>query len=156
MKRVPIPTARDIMQRKLHTVSPDTDLEAAVRSLLENRHSGAPVVDAADRVVGVLSEYDCVSALAQAAADRWRTGPVADHMTTEAETVRPEEDVFGLSTRFCEGRHRRLLVVEDGKLIGLISRSDLLQALDSLVQGLDRETSKGTYEAIEKRHLALD
>jgi CBS domain-containing protein len=156
MERVPIPTAREIMRTRLHTVSPETDLEEAVRSLLARKHSGAPVVDSAGKLVGVLSEYDCLSILAQAAAERWQTGCVADRMTKEIETVGPKEDVLALSTRFCQGRHRRLLVVEDDKLVGLISRSDLLRALERVVKALGRAPRQGTYDAVEKRHIALD
>jgi CBS domain-containing protein len=158
MKRAPIsiPIASEIMQRRLHTVSADADLEEAVRSLLKKHHSGAPVVDSAGKLVGVLSEYDCVAVLARAATDNWPAGRVSERMTTEIETVPPTEDVLALSTRFSQGRHRRLLVVEDGKLVGLISRRDLLGALESLVAGLDHGPRESTYEAIEKRHRELD
>ena len=124
-----IPVARDIMKQKLHTFSPDTDLEDAVRSLIKKGHSGAPVVDASGALVGVLSEFDCVSILAQAASDKWPMGHVSEHMTQEVETVPPTEDVFALSTRFNQGRHRRMLVVEDGRLVGIISRRDVLRAV---------------------------
>jgi CBS domain-containing protein len=158
MKRAPIsiPIASDIMQRRLQTVSEDADLEEAIRSLLKKHHSGAPVVDSAGRLVGVLSEYDCVAVLARAATDKWPAGRVSERMTTEIETVPPTEDVLALSTRFSQGRHRRLLVVEDGKLIGLISRRDLLGALESLVTQLNKGPRESTYEAIGKRHRELD
>jgi len=158
MKResISIPIAREIMQRRLHTVSADADLEEAVRSLLKEHHSGAPVVDSAGKLVGVLSEYDCVAVLARAATENWPAGRVSDRMTTEIETVPPTEDVLALSTRFSQGRHRRLLVVEDGKLVGLISRRDLLGALESVVAGSNHEPRESTYEAIEKRHRELD
>jgi len=156
MKRVPIPTASEIMERRLHTVLGDDDLEEAVRSLLKKHHSAAPVVDSAGKLVGILSEHDCVAVLAQAAADKSHSGHVSERMTTEVETVSPTEDVFALSTRFSQGRHRRLLVVEDGKLVGLISRRDLLKALESLVTQLGKEPRRTTYGEIEKRHIQLD
>jgi CBS domain-containing protein len=151
-----IPKAGEIMQRRLLTLSPDTDLATAIRSLLAEGHSGAPVVDSSGRLVGVLSEHDCVSVLAQAAADKWPLGSVGASMTKEVETVSPVDDVFALATRFCQGHHRRLIVVEEGKLVGLISRRDLLRALESLEKGTERVVRQSTYEAIQKRHIALD
>jgi CBS domain-containing protein len=158
MKRaaISIPIASEIMQRRLHTVSADASVEEAIRSLLKKHHSGAPVVDAAGKLVGVLSEYDCVAVLARAATDKWPAGRVSDRMTTEIETVPPTEDVLALSTRFSQGRHRRLLVVEDGRLVGLISRRDLLSALESLVTRFNEQPRQTTYEAIAKRHVELD
>lgn len=156
MKRTPIPTAREIMARRVHTVSADDEIQTAIRSLLRKGHSGAPVLARDGAVVGILSEHDCVNALAQAAADRWPMGLVSDYMTREVEVVPPTEDVFALSSRFSRGRHRRLLVIENDELVGLISRRDLLRALDSLESRRARERRGTTYEAIEKRHIRLD
>lgn len=156
MTKIQIPTAREIMRRQVHTVSEDADLETAIRVLLKKGHSGAPVLDEEGRLVGVLSEHDCVSALALAAAERWPTGHVSDYMTREVESVSPEEDVFRLAARFSEGRHRRLLVIEEERLVGLITRSDLLRTLESLESRVPRKQKTSTYDAIEKRHIKLD
>jgi CBS domain-containing protein len=156
MQSPSIPIARDIMQARLQTFSPEDRLDEATRSLAKKGHSGAPVVDSAGKLVGVLSEYDCVAVLAEAIAGGWPVGRVADRMTTELETVPPTEDLLALSTRFTQGRHRRLLVVEDGRLRGLISRRDLLEALASFETRKARTRKDTTYEAIAKRHNELD
>jgi CBS domain-containing protein len=156
MQSPSIPIARDIMQARLQTFSPEDGLDEATRSLAKKGHSGAPVVDSAGKLVGVLSEYDCVAVLAEAIAGGWPVGRVADRMTTELETVPPTEDLLALSTRFTQGRHRRLLVVEDGRLRGLISRRDLLEALASFETRKARTRKDTTYEAIAKRHNELD
>jgi len=155
-KATPIPTAGEIMKRRLQTVSDDIDIEEAIRWLLKKDHSGAPVVDESGKLVGVLSEHDCIKVLAQAAAENWPLGKVHEHMTKEVETVAPTEDIFGLSTRFSRGLHRRLFVVEDGKLVGLIGRRDILRALESLEKRIEHKHKDTTYEAIEKRHISLD
>lgn len=138
------------------TVPVDSDLGDAIRSLVKKGYSGAPVVDATGRVVGVLSEYDCVGVLAQAVAEGWPVGPVSSHMTDQLETVPPTEDVFALSRRFRRGNHRRLLVLEKDVLLGVITRRDLVRALESLEREATSVHRSSTYEAIEQRRRALD
>lgn len=156
MHREPIPTARELMQRKLVTVRPDEEIEAAVRRLSKKGHSGAPVVEEDDTLVGVLSEHDCIRVMAQSIAEGWPSGRVATHMSTDLEIVRPDEDALALSTRFTQGHHRRLLVVEDGRLVGLVSRRDLMRALEDLEKRMDRSESRSTYDVISERHRDLD
>ena len=156
MVKTKIPTAAEIMQRKVMTLRADAPIEVAVRQLLAKGYSGAPVVDADDVLVGVLSEHDCIAVLTRAIGEDWPGGRVEHHMTTEIETVPPTEDGFGLSTRFTQGRHRRLLVVENGKLVGLISRRDLLRALEAMEREIDRSQPKTTYELIDERHRKLE
>jgi CBS domain-containing protein len=151
-----IPTARDIMTTRVHTVAADSAVDDAVRMLLEHGHSGAPVVDADGAPQGILSEYDCIRVLVQAIADRWPVGRVTELMSSKLETVAPTDDVLTLATRFADGRHRRLLVVEKGRLVGLISRHDLLRALESLEQRTVQARKDTTYELMEERHRDLD
>ena len=152
MSRPSIPQARGIMKGRVHFVAPDANLEGAVRFLLRKGHAGAPVVDREGVLRGVLSEHDCIAALAQAAAAGWPAGTVANHMSKEVETVSPEDDLFSLATRFAQGRHRRLVVAEEGKLVGLISRRDLLRALEAFEKRLFHKRRESTYKAIERRH----
>ena len=151
-----LPTASDIMVRRVHTIRHDADIDDAIRLLLEHDHSGAPVVDAEGRVQGVLSEHDCIRVLAHALSDRRPEGRVCDHMTAKPETVPPHEDLLSLAGRFAEGRHRRLLVVEEGRLVGIVSRRDLLGALEAFEQQVTRGRRSTTYDAIDERHRKLD
>lgn len=151
-----IPTAREIMTRSVHTIREDADIDVAIRDLLKRDHSGAPVVDSGGAPVGILSEHDCVRVLAEAIGDGWPTGRVSDHMSSAIETVGPAEDVLSLATRFAAGKHRRLLVVEEGRLLGLVSRRDLLRALASLESRSDRSRKPTTYEVIAERKRDLD
>jgi CBS domain-containing protein len=154
--RTKIPTASDIMQRKLETIPPEAEIETAVRLLLQKGLSGAPVVDADGVLRGVLSEHDCISVLTRAVSEAWPGGKVESHMTSEIDTVSPADDVFAISTRFTQGRHRRLLVVDEGRLVGLISRRDVMRALEAMEQALSRSGGKTTYELIDERHQKLD
>ncbi len=124
-----LPTARDIMVERIETVRADAEIDVAIRTLLEQGHSGAPVLDADGVLVGVLSEHDCVRVLAESIAERRPEGHVRDHMSSELETVRPGDDILALASRYTHDRHLRLLVVEDGRLVGLIIRINLPGAL---------------------------
>ena len=156
MTRAPIPTAGEIMRKRLVTVRPDDGVEDAVRRLVRKGHSGAPVVDESGRLVGVVTEHDCIRVMAGAVAEGWPSGRVEDQMTREVETVTPNEDALALSTRFTHGAHRRLLVVDDGRLVGLVSRRDLLKALERMEKSIDHARDKSTYQVIDERHRKLD
>lgn len=156
MQRIEIPIAREIMQKRLVTVRPDDEIEQAVRLLIKKGFSGAPVVSEEGLLEGVLSEHDCIKVLSQAVAEGWPGGRVDHHMTRDVETVGPTEDALALSSRFSQGSHRRLLVVDEGRLVGLISRRDILKALEKMEKAIDRAAGKTTYELIGERHRALD
>ena len=156
MSRPELPTAADLMQRRPLTFDPDAPIEEAVRGLLARGYAAAPVVDRDGRLVGIVSEHDCVRVLSEAIAEGWPSGRVRDHMTKEVETVSPDEDVLALSARFAAGRHRRMLVVEAGRLVGLVARRDLMRGLESMERDRTRAKRKTTYEVMEERHRELD
>lgn len=139
--------ARDIMVRRLQVLKPHGEVADAVRSLLRKGHSGAPVVDDDGTLLGVFTEYDCVRGLSSAVFSQWPMGSVQSYMTTEVETISPDMEVGAVAMHFIDGKHRRLLVVEDGKLVGLISRRDLLSALEDMLK--EPPHAMSTYEAIQ-------
>lgn len=125
--------AVDIMTRKVVTLSPETDIYTAMKTFLAKRFSGAPVVDARGTLIGILSEKDCLKVLTGEAFDGLPEGRVADYMTKPVETVSPETNILDIVGRFLNMPFRRLPVVDDeGRLIGQISRRDLLRAIDSM------------------------
>lgn len=100
----------------------------ALRRLLKAGRSGGPVVDPAGCVIGMLSEYDC---LKEALMDGYyQTGSdiVGNHMTCEVDVVNAEDNILVTSELFLRGR-RRIPVIEDGVLVGIISRVDFARAL---------------------------
>ncbi len=125
---------RDYMTRHLVTFRSDTDLFTAINRLLEHRISAAPVVDSQGHLIGLLSEGDCLRGILSGAYYEAIGGNVSAYMTAEVETISPEADIIKLSERFLRGRRRRLPVVEDGHLIGQISRHDVLRAVKEFAQ----------------------
>lgn len=129
------PRAREYMNRSVRTVSPEMRLDEIVAILLEHGVSNAPVVERQDGknvLVGFISEHDCLESMSnelfygspsqpQTAATIMRKHPVC---------VEPETELFTLASILVNHRMRHLPVVADGELLGIVSRSDVLRALD--------------------------
>ena len=135
MEQAKVATVREIMTRKLVTLNPEMAALEAAEVLLKHGISGAPVVDAEGHLLGLLSEFDCLRSVAS--SDYEMDGHdsfvlVGELMTKEALTVPPVMDLFSLAHEFVSKRVRRFPVVEDGRLIGQVSRRDALRAAVAL------------------------
>ena len=145
---------RDIMDANPETVSPDTPIEDVVSTMRENELPGLPVVDGEGRCVGIVTEADLVlpddegdlhiphyielfggtifleplsrfeKRLRKAFASN-----AADMMTRRPDTVGPDTSVREAAHLIHESGHNRLPVVEDGRLVGVVTRVDVLGAL---------------------------
>jgi len=125
-------TARDYMATKLMTLTPETDIDQAIRLLLDNRLSGAPVVDGEGKLVGVLSKKDCLKVAFSASYHKDWGGPVSDYMSRDVQTINADRGIVEVAEIFLKGPYRRFPVLENGRLVGQISRHDVLRALDEL------------------------
>lgn len=125
-----LPVVRDYMDDHVHTLPPDMDMRAAVRFLLENRVTGAPVVDEEGTLLGIVTEKDCLRLLTHGVDNDVPRGVVADFMTTEVISIPPTMDVYYAAGIFTANHFRRLPVVLDGRLVGAITRYDLLRVID--------------------------
>lgn len=111
---------RDIMTRVVTTVPPSMPVQQ-VAALLSERHlAGVPVVDDAGRVLGMVSEVDLIG----------REGATAgDIMSRQVTSVAEDTDVEEVARLFVNQRLRRLPVVADGRLVGIVTRADLLRGI---------------------------
>ena len=127
---------KDYMSGRLLTFSPDTDVLDAIHKLVEHRIAGAPVVDDHGNLVGMLSELDCMKVALTAGYHGEMGGPVSDFMTADTVTVAADMSILDLAQLFLESGFRRYPVVTaDNRLIGQISRRDVLRALQTLSVG---------------------
>jgi CBS domain-containing protein len=124
-------TARvaDYMARDLITLTPGTEINRAMQILVDRRISGAPVLDAAGRLVGVLSKKDCLKAALQASYYRSWGDTVEKYMTLDVHTLDPDLDLVEAARAFIDSPYRRFPVVKGGQIVGQISRADVLRAL---------------------------
>ncbi len=123
---------RDYMATALVTVTPDTEILRAARLLVDNNIGGAPVVDAGGGLAGILTEKDFMRVVLNASYYADYGGRVADYMTTTVETIGPDESVVAVAKRFMESPYHRYPVLDNGRLVGQVSRRDLLRALSDL------------------------
>jgi len=146
--------AHDVMTWGAITVEPEASVARAVRLMLQNKISGLPVVDAEGRLVGMVTEGDFLrrgELGTQRQRPRWLeflAGPgrlaaeyvqssgrkVSEIMTPEVQTITPETPLDEVVSLMERHRIKRLPVVQDGKLVGIVSRANLLHALASIAR----------------------
>lgn len=152
---------RDVMTQNVISVRSDEDVLTAAELMLQNRISGLPVVDSNGALVGIVTEGDFLRRSEIGTARRhskwleFLIGPgrladefvhsagrrVAEIMTPNPCTVR-EEDTLETVVELMERRRiKRLPVVRDGRIVGIVSRANLVHALASLAR--EKETSRG-------------
>ncbi len=118
----------DFMAKRLVTLHPQTNVVEALSVLLDKKISGAPVVDDTGALVGVLSEVDLMKIIIQDSYYDEAAGVVGDFMRFPVDTVEADTDIYSLAERFLTEHRRRYPVVRHGKLVGQISRRDVLRA----------------------------
>jgi CBS domain-containing protein len=138
------------MTKDLVSAVPDTSLKELVKRVMDFEVSSLPVVDDGGSLVGIVTEADLMSKeayggrrrralalLADALSGRGRRWVVkaagttaSEVMTTKVITCRPDDDVRVVARRMLEQRVKRLPVVESGRLVGMVSRQDILSMFD--------------------------
>lgn len=110
--------ASEIMTTDVKKLTPDVLVENAAREMFESSVSGMPVVDDENHLIGVVTEFDIISKQGER---------VADIMTKDVVSVGEDTDPESVARMLTEQRIRRIPVVREGKVIGIISRSDLVR-----------------------------
>ncbi len=125
-------TAADLMARSEATLDPESDIYAAMERLLKGRLTGAPVVDDEGTLLGMLTERDCLKVMVDGALDGLPRGKVSDYMSSPAESITPTASLYDVAQVFLTRSYRKLPVVDrDGRVIGQVSRRDILVAIES-------------------------
>lgn len=121
---------RDYMLVNPAKVKPDDNVLDAMRVIIDNKISGVCVVDDEGNLVGILSELDCLRAALGATYNKTGVGLVREHMTRDNLLVaHPNENILDVAQEMLLKKHRRLPVVENGRLIGQITCRQLLAAV---------------------------
>lgn len=122
----------EYMAANLITFKPDMEMRLAIEHLVDKRISGAPVVDDHGNLVGVLSEQDCVKMALTAGYHGDLGGLVKEFMSPKVTTIDADTSILDLAQLFIDAPFRRYPVLQNGRLVGQISRRDVLRALRSI------------------------
>ena len=125
---------RDYMTAHPVTFKPEMDVLDAVHELVKHRIAGAPVVNNHGEVVGMLSEFDCMKVALDSGYYGDAGGPVSEYMSNTVESVDADMSIVDLAEKFLNSKFRRFPVMTENRLIGQISRRDVLRALEAISQ----------------------
>ena len=144
--------AKDIMTKKIITVSPETEITQAANLLLEKRINGVPVVNTAGELVGILCQSDLIaqqksipipslftlldgyislktSKRMDKEVEKIAATKVAEAMTPNPVTVDPETDIEKIASLMVEKNYHTLPVIDAGNLVGILGKEDVLRTL---------------------------
>lgn len=120
---------RSCMDESILPLTPDTPLIIATSALCKNKLTGLPVIDKSLKVIGFLSEQDCIGKILNESFYGYTDAVVMDVMQTDIVCISPETSIIDLAQQMKSNRPRVYPVVENERLLGVISRTDVLTAL---------------------------
>ena len=145
-------TAKDIMTRDVITISPETEIAQAAKLLLTNRINGVPVVNDAGELVGILCQSDLIiqqknipipslftfldgfipltpSKKLDEEVEKIAATRASDAMTANPVTVSPDTEIEKIAALMVEKSYHTLPVVDEGQLVGIVGKEDVLKTL---------------------------
>jgi CBS domain-containing protein len=122
-------TVRDCMSQNMILFNKDQSIIEVVEILIKFRVSGGPIVDDQKRVIGIISEGDCVKQISES---RYYNMPMEDvsvekYMSKDVNTISPDVNLFDAANLFLKSKRRRFPVVENDRIIGIVSQKDILR-----------------------------
>ncbi|MCK5899137.1 MAG: CBS domain-containing protein [Methylococcales bacterium] len=126
-------TIASYMAKQIVTLKQDTEILAAINQLLSHRITSAPVLDDNGKLLGIFSEKDCIKVALETVYNKGITKNVSDYMLKDITTVDVDASIIELAEQFEKSDIRSYPVYDGGKLVGMISRADILRALVAIL-----------------------
>ena len=125
------PTIDKIMAKEEITLSPDQPINEAIDFLLKHKITGAPVLDKNRKIVGMITEKDCIKVLIDSAYHNmpFSDKKVSNYMSAVVKTVTTDHDLLDVANEFLTTNYRKFPVVYMDTLVGQVSRRDVLRAI---------------------------
>ena len=125
-----LPLVGHFMDKFVDTLSPETDIREAVDFMLEKRVTGVPAANSRKQLVGILTEYRLPQLLTLGDSQHEAPmGKVKDFMTSDVQTIPSNMDIYYAAGLFVSAKFRRFPVVDNGRIVGAITRFDILRAV---------------------------
>ena len=123
---------KDYMTIKNNLISfkPDSDIHQVIKILIKHSISGAPVINNKGDLVGIISEKDCLGVLLEITMHELPGGQVEKYMSTEVISIDQNRSIIEAVEMFQNSNFRRFPVVDGKQLVGLLSRRDVLRAIE--------------------------
>ena len=137
MLEVSMCKAKDIMFKKVVSVKADTPIYDAIKAIVKDNLSGLPVVNEDMTIAGIISEKDMLRLLYNFQVARGEiptSATVENYMTSNVVTVDQEESLTRVCNCLMDNQFRRVPVLSEGKLVGVISRADIMRYILELIE----------------------
>lgn len=124
-----------VPRSKMEIFKPDQPIQEVISVIINKKIAGAPVLDDQDHMVGMISEKDCLRIIVDQAYYNMpaETRKVSDYMTPQVQTLSPNTNIVDAAIQFLNSPIRRFPVVENGILIGQVSRRHILRAAENMM-----------------------
>ena len=116
------------------TFKPDQPIQEVIATIISKKIAGAPVLDDQHHLVGMISEKDCLRLIVDQAYNNMpaETRKVSDYMTAKVQSLSPKTNIVEAAIEFLNSPIRRFPIVENGMLIGQVSRRHILRAAQNI------------------------
>ncbi len=137
--------ASAIMKTDVITVTKDENIHEAIRIMVLNNITGLPVVNADGTVAGILTEKDVLKLLHN---DQTQAGTVEEYMTAKVVCFEQDDNLTDIVDCLMLNRFRRVPIIDKGRLVGIISRKDIIRHISNLKQGFKSSQKKDVVEIV--------